>query len=253
MKVSLIKLFPVHFCFLLIVLSVTVELRAEGWGNFQGQIKYNGTPPKTEVLPLSLSAQLLCGTQGILSEELIIDPKTNGIANCILWINKVPKKIHPDLKTPPKPSKKLDIDKCIFSPHVDVLRTDQKLNVINSDAWDHNVKANFIANDGFNPMLSPKDFKGVEYELKKPEILPMPIESNLYPWMRSFWLIVDHPYFAVTDKQGRFVIKNLPVGEHTFTLWQEKAGFLNRKLKVKIQDGKTETVSLSFDPEVFGE
>jgi hypothetical protein len=43
--------------------------------------------------------------------------------------------------------------------------------------------------------------------------------------MNSYMLVRDNPYFAVTDKDGNFSIKNIPVGEHTFVVWHE-TGYL---------------------------
>ena len=36
----------------------------------------------------------------------------------------------------------------------------------------------------------------------------------------------SNPYMAKTDEDGRFRIKHLPVGRHTFLLWHERAGYL---------------------------
>ena len=35
---------------------------------------------------------------------------------------------------------------------------------------------------------------------------------------------MEHPFFSVTDAQGRFVIKNLPPGEYTLATWHESLG-----------------------------
>jgi hypothetical protein len=43
--------------------------------------------------------------------------------------------------------------------------------------------------------------------------------------MNAYLLIREDPYSAVTDKDGKFTIKNLPAGEHTFKVWHQN-GFL---------------------------
>ena len=41
------------------------------------------------------------------------------------------------------------------------------------------------------------------------------------------WLVLrDDPYVGVSDKDGKFTIKNLPVGTWTFVAWQSKSGFV---------------------------
>jgi hypothetical protein len=48
---------------------------------------------------------------------------------------------------------------------------------------------------------------------------PVKLECDIHAWMSAYLLVRDNPYFAVTDKDGKFSIKNLPVGEHTFIAW----------------------------------
>ena len=55
--------------------------------------------------------------------------------------------------------------------------------------------------------------------------------------MSGVVFVQDHPYMAVTDEDGKFEIKNLPAGKHTFKVWHEKVGYL----KSVIIDGKKET------------
>jgi hypothetical protein len=40
--------------------------------------------------------------------------------------------------------------------------------------------------------------------------------------MNAYLLIREDPYFAVSDKDGKIEIKNLPAGEHTFVVWNGK-------------------------------
>ena len=44
--------------------------------------------------------------------------------------------------------------------------------------------------------------------------------------MKGFILIKSHPYMAKTDANGKFVIKNIPAGEHVFQFWHEQIGYL---------------------------
>jgi hypothetical protein len=38
--------------------------------------------------------------------------------------------------------------------------------------------------------------------------------------------VKDDPYVGISDKKGHVSIKNIPVGEWTFVIWQENAGGL---------------------------
>jgi hypothetical protein len=40
-------------------------------------------------------------------------------------------------------------------------------------------------------------------------------------WLRIF----DHPYFAVTDEDGKFEIKLAPAGNYSLMSWHEAVGY----------------------------
>ncbi len=55
--------------------------------------------------------------------------------------------------------------------------------------------------------------------------------------MRECWLVIDHPYAARADKNGKFQIDNLLVGEHNFRIWHERFGDINKEYKVSVTAG----------------
>ena len=59
------------------------------------------------------------------------------------------------------------------------------------------------------------------------------------------WIIVaDSPYIAVTDASGSFKIDNVPAGDYTVEIWQEKLG--SQTAKVSVKGGSDAKVSASF-------
>ena len=51
---------------------------------------------------------------------------------------------------------------------------------------------------------------------------PFYIKCDVHPWMKSWALVSDHPYFAVTDTNGSYLIDNIPAGTYEVVCWQEK-------------------------------
>ena len=72
----------------------------------------------------------------------------------------------------------------------------------------------------------------------QPEIM-IPIKCNQHPWMKMYLNVVHTPWFAVTDENGKFDIKNLPPGEYTLAAVHEKSGEQTMKLTVGPKDLKT--------------
>ena len=60
------------------------------------------------------------------------------------------------------------------------------------------------------------------------ERTPGEVTCDIHPWMKAWWMVLDHPYFAVTDAKGNFEIKNAPAGTQKVVVWQEavKNGFV---------------------------
>jgi hypothetical protein len=67
--------------------------------------------------------------------------------------------------------------------------------------------------------------------------LPLKVTCDIHSWMNAYWVVTDHPYAAVSDADGKFKIENLPAGEHTFRVWHERQGYLNREYKVTVKAG----------------
>jgi hypothetical protein len=58
---------------------------------------------------------------------------------------------------------------------------------------------------------------------------PVTLTCNIHPWMNGWVRVFDHPYFAVTDADGKFEIPQAPVGNYLLFVWHESAGFLDGK------------------------
>jgi plastocyanin len=155
---------------------------------------------------------------------LVINKENRGIANIVIWAYK-PKKaaLHPSYGETAKDIIKMDNLGCRFEPHTVTVRVGQTLEVGNSDPVGHNSMISFIKNPGVNPLIpasqkvqfGPKD-------IKKAEIVPSKVACSIHPWMQGFVLVQDHPYMAVTDKDGKFEIKNMPTGKYTLKVWNGK-------------------------------
>jgi hypothetical protein len=58
---------------------------------------------------------------------------------------------------------------------------------------------------------------------------------------------VDSPYYAVTDKDGKFTIKNVPPGKYTVTALHRKAAPTGVDQEVEVKDAN---VTADFTLEV---
>lgn len=191
-----------------------------GWATLKGVFTLNGTAPGLSPLSTGGKDGNVCGQQ-IPNQSLVVDSKTNGIANIVIYARKV-SRINPDL---PKPSEAALFDQktCIFLSHVMGVRVGQTMDVKNSDPIGHNTNINAPGNPPENFLLTPNQV--VPYKFIAALTFPSAVVCNIHPWMKSYLIARDDPYFAVTKADGSFEIKDLPAGEEIeFQVWHEMAG-----------------------------
>jgi len=108
----------------------------------------------------------------------------------------------------------------------------QKLRIRNSDATLHNVHATPKVNREFNFAQAVKG-RVDEKSFDQPEIL-VRMKCDVHPWMFSYVGVVEHPYFAVTDKDGNFKISGVPDGQYTVVAYHLKTHMANPGLSKSV-------------------
>jgi hypothetical protein len=62
--------------------------------------------------------------------------------------------------------------------------------------------------------------------------------------MEAYIVVLPHPYFAKTDRQGNFKIENVPPGKYTLKTWHEKKKSVSQGITVEV--GKTTVVNMAL-------
>lgn len=128
----------------------------------------------------------------------------------------------------------LDQTKCEYVPYIAAAQTKQKIKVRNSDPVFHNVHptpAPGSRNKESNKAQMPKA-PDLEFAFEDPEMF-LRYKCDVHPWMFSYVSVFDHPYFAVTGKDGSFTIKNVPPGKYTIEASHRKGGSVTKEIEVK--------------------
>ncbi len=140
--------------------------------------------------------------------------------------------------------KKLEQPHCAFMPHVMVMfthhkdnsgkdkPTEQELVTTNTSPTDHNTKVS-LNSELFNQLIKP------DSEAKitglTPKSKPFEVTCNVHTWMKAYIWDFDHPFATVTDKDGKFTIKNAPAGtELKLMVWHEKLEAIDVKNSGKV-------------------
>jgi plastocyanin len=138
------------------------------------------------------------------------------------------------------PAVVLDQKGCEYVPSILALQTGQKLVVKNSDPVLHNVHMTPGAGSGNSEQNQAQLAGGPDltFTFDKPEIF-LRFKCDVHLWMFAWVTVVDHPYFALTGKDGKFTIKDVPPGKYTLTALHRKAAptGLDKEVEVKAGEG----------------
>jgi plastocyanin len=128
----------------------------------------------------------------------------------------------PDKKfDPPAQHQLIDQAKMAFAPHVTVVLQGTTVDFLNSDPVGHNVYWPSISG---NKKLAHNLGTWPKGEKKAFQFNDAGVASllcNVHPEMSGYIVIATTPYFAVTDKDGAFEIKDVPPGTYTLKTWSE--------------------------------
>jgi hypothetical protein len=205
-------------------------VKAEGYGTLKGQVTFNGEPPAPKVLfekGKAAKDPTVCAKDApLLSERLVVDGGTKGVKNVLVYLSK-PTSVGDEAKKAAAAVHVLfDQSNCVFDPHVLGILNGSTITLKSSDPVNHNINAK-LKQLAFNQLLAPQG--KVEFTPSGPERTPAVVTCDIHPWMMAWWMVFDHPYFAVTDAKGYFEIKNAPAGSQKVVVWQEavdKNGFV---------------------------
>ncbi len=130
----------------------------------------------------------------------------------------------------------IDQKGCLYTPTILAVQTGQKIVVKNSDNCVHNVhdKPTVAGNNESNDVQMPGG-ADLTYTFAKPEPF-LKFQCDVHPWMFAWVSVFDSPYFDVSDKDGKFTIKNVPPGKYTVEAVHRKLGAKTIEIEVKDAD-----------------
>jgi plastocyanin len=200
-------------------------------GDITGTITLKGTPPAEKDIDQSGDAKCGAHATKVTTHHYVVG--SNGeLANAVIALQGISGK-STGASAPPA---LLDQKGCEYSPQIMAIQTGQKLRVKNSDATLHNVHFDPVGdsgNKGDNQAQMPGSAE-LTYSFAKPEMF-VRFKCDVHPWMFAWVSVFDHPYFAVSDKDGKYTIKDVPDGKYTLAAYHRKAAPADKPVTAEVE------------------
>jgi hypothetical protein len=202
-----------------------------GWGTLKGRFTFAGTPGQPKALVVDKDTEVCSmGGMKLLDRSLLVDGSTKGLANVVVFARKTSRVKNPVSETPLV----FDQKNCEFLSPVFAARVGQPVDVKNSDPIGHNTN---IAGSSFNQLIPAG--QGTIYKPDAETGMPTMVTCNIHPWMKAYAVFRKDGYVAVSDKDGAFVIPDLPAGETIeLQVWHERSTGPNGALGIEKPDLK---------------
>jgi len=193
-----------------------------------GSILWEGRRPRRRKLSMG-DAYCMSVNENPLSEKYVIGDD-GGLRDVFVYVKQGLEDYTFANETTPAV---VDQINCVYKPHVIGVRVHQPVQFRNSDATAHNVHVE--GSQGFNKVTASKGSSFIR-QFKRPQLEIM-TKCDIHPWMKAWIHVVDQPYFAVSDEEGKWAFpRPLPPG--TYTLEAVHAGLGKKSFEVTVEEGK---------------
>ncbi len=199
------------------------EVEVKDGGTVVGNVKYMGD---LTTLSLNLYADIeLPETSKTAAEKLIVSAINNGLKYAVVSITDITKG---KKKTIPAIHPIIDQQRNNFIPNVTAIPAGTTIDILNGDEELHTVHTSTIKNQPFNLGTTYKQRISKTFEYPETIKLTCDLHKKSYAWV----VVLDNPYFDITDRNGYFEICDIPPGTYKFQVWHEELGKLEKEVKI---------------------
>ncbi|MGI2175390.1 hypothetical protein [Shewanella ulleungensis] len=189
----------------------------------------------TQQVTQTVSAQefLILNQQGQAAVNVVVYLQPSNAENRIVAAESVKAEVHQKDKQ--------------FSPYITVVQKGQEVAFVNEDDITHHIYS----------ALGPKRFSfKLRHEQAKQLIMfetagHVSMGCNIHDWMSGHLLVVDTPFYAITDNQGKVIFNALPEDDFSVGVWHPQLKLKdNQQLQtfhLPSEQSKVITLDAEFD------
>jgi plastocyanin len=204
-----------------------------GSGRISGVVRLSGAPPPPPRVTRGSTPECRKNAPPPRDSSVLLGAGGE-VAETFVWIREgLPEGDYP------VPAEPVVIDQrgCEYTPRVAGVRAGQPVVFRNDDDALHNVHAHGRGPNQFNFGM-PLAGMETRRTFAVPQVT-VPIGCDVHPWMRGYAGVVQHPFFAVTGADGKYLLQGLPPGSYAVEAWQE--ALPRTTVAVTLADGESKT------------
>jgi len=242
------------------------ETTVENGGSLSGRVTLSGEVPQPKGYNLvTFPDPVFCGRISTGTGWRLLQPFTvspdGGFQNVVVFFTNIEKGKKFDAPTP-----RIKAIDCTFEPYITVVRDRHKVEVVNLDPVLHDIQAYETSDLGarvlFNVPLPMSErltksqlLKKVTVANRAGKVMTQPVkmrkgrnifvmQCGFHAYMESWGVAVDHPYYTLTDKDGHFMISDIPPGTYQVSVWHP---MVSQEFTVTIESGETSQQDIRFE------
>lgn len=211
-------------------------------GIVEGTVRWRGPRPANPTLEVHMQHGVCGRAQQV---PAVVVGRGGGVAHALVTVEGI------DAGPRPIPDEPALLDQvgCRYEPHVLGMVRGQTVVFRNSDQVLHNVHAIWEDDEEWFNVGQPRQGMSTRQVPERTGVARVVCDAG-HAWMLAWVHVLDHPYFATTDAEGRFRIEGVPPGSHSVRLWHqgwETVGQESGRLTFADPVVVTRTVEVSAD------
>jgi hypothetical protein len=207
-----------------------------------GRVLYTGPLPKPERVLVYRDSKY-CG-EIIIIDKIQVDRTSGGTEGVVISLEGISR------GKPIVPGKTVisfQNNACRFMPRTSVAVVGTVLEILNTDPILHNTHIR-VDNRLGATIMNVVQPAGVDVIIKPVQIAGFfDIRCDAHTFMQASLHVFEHPYYALTDKTGRFEMAQVPPGTYRLRMWHEAVGA--RIKTITVPPSGSLTLDLGFGPE----
>ena len=207
-------------------------------GRVEGTVSLRAAPPADTTVALPPEARA-CGGDSLRLP--LVDHSGPLLGDAVVWLDD----IRGGKPLPLARRYAITSEQCQLAPRVQAALVGGMLNVRSADPMLHRTR---FALAGSRAALATVEHNDAGQVIPVESVLRQPsrveVASELYPWMRAWIQVFDHPYFAVTPRDGTYSLDAVPPGRYHLIAWHPRFG--TRDTVVTLAAGDTARVEITL-------